>query len=202
MNIKSKIEKISPPLNEFVVKIPKKNKKTTIILLESLTRLAYSLYVLKKNSLTDELLDILTEVPFNNDFDSWTWIEYALSLKSKMAREKENLTASSEATRKIIMAIEIGNELEISIKRRVFQRMLNGENIFLDGLHDAIDSKDKAMEYNERILYLMEIIKIDEIKKETENSKKRGNTEIEKQISACQDIIDSIGIEKIMLFKQ
>ncbi|RLM02078.1 hypothetical protein BIY27_25920 [Gibbsiella quercinecans] len=100
------------------------------------------------------------------------------------------------------MAIEIGNELEISIKRRVFQRMLNGENIFLDELHDAIDSKDKAMEYNERILYLMEIIKIDEIKKETENSKKRGNTEIEKQISACQDIIDSIGIEKIMIFKQ
>ncbi|GAA3894374.1 hypothetical protein GCM10022405_19860 [Gibbsiella dentisursi] len=48
MNIKNKIEKISPSLNEFILKTPNKNKKTTIILLESLTRLAYSLYVLKK----------------------------------------------------------------------------------------------------------------------------------------------------------
>ncbi|ATA21764.1 hypothetical protein EDC48_1153 [Gibbsiella quercinecans] len=201
MNIKNKIEKISPSLNEFVLKTPNKNKKTTIILLESLTRLAYSLYVLKKYSLTNELLDILTEIPFNNDFDSWTWIEYALSLKSRMSREKEELAESSEAIRKIIIATETGNELEISIKHRVFQRMLKGENIFLDGLHEAIDSKDKVMEYNERILYLMEIIKIDEIKKEIEKSNKQGNTEIEKQISACKDIINLIGIEKTMPFK-
>lgn len=118
-----------------------------------------------------------------------------------MSREKEELAESSEAIRKIIIATETGNELEMSIKHRVFQRMLKGENIFLDGLHEAIDSKDKVMEYNERILYLMEIIKIDEIKKEIENSNKQVNTEIEKQISACKDIIDLIGIEKTMPFK-
>ncbi|MEE3664876.1 DUF6707 family protein [Brenneria sp. g21c3] len=201
MNIQDQIDKISPSLNDHVQKIPKKNKKTEIIFLESLTRLAYSLYILKNNPLTNELLDILTKIPFNDDFDYWTWIEYALSLKSRMAREKEELTESSEAIRKIIMATETGSELEISIKRRVFQRMLNGENIFLDGLHDAIDSKDKAMEYNERILYLMEIIKIDEIKKETEKPKKQGSTEIEKQILTCKGIIDLIGIEKTMPFK-
>lgn len=201
MNIQDQIDKISSSLNDHVQKIPKKNKKTEIIFLESLTRLAYSLYILKNNPLTNELLDILTKIPFNDDFDYWTWIEYALSLKSRMAREKEELTESSEAIRKIIMATETGSELEISIKRRVFQRMLNGENIFLDGLHDAIDSKDKAMEYNERILYLMEIIKIDEIKKETEKPKKQGSTEIEKQILTCKGIIDLIGIEKTMPFK-
>ncbi|MDX5631080.1 MULTISPECIES: DUF6707 family protein [unclassified Brenneria] len=201
MNIQDQIDKISSSLNDHVQKIPKKNKKTKIIFLESLTRLAYSLYILKNNPLTNELLDILTKIPFNDDFDYWTWIEYALSLKSRMAREKEELTESSEAIRKIIMATETGSELEISIKRRVFQRMLNGENIFLDGLHHAIDSKDKAMEYNERILYLMEIIKIDEIKKETEKPKKQGSTEIEKQILTCKGIIDLIGIEKTMPFK-
>ncbi len=201
MNVQTHIENVSPELDAYLKKIPKKNKSTQAIFLESLSKLAFSLYIIKEVELSNELASILSEIPFDNDYDHWTWIEYAICLKSKIEKEKGDNTSSAKEIKKILSTLEIGSELEVSIKKRVFNSMLDGDNIYIDELNDAMENENNISIYNEGLLYIMEMIKIEEInyviKKNGDSMKKQ----IEDQISTCSSIVKNIGIEKTMPFK-
>lgn len=64
-----------PDLNPYVEKILKKHMKTNCSYLESLNHLAYLLYLDGQKELAKKLLDILLQIPFEGDYNSWTFVE-------------------------------------------------------------------------------------------------------------------------------
>ena len=66
MNVKELIEEVENDVGlvSYLNRIPKKNKKTQAIYLESLNHLAYLLYLDGQEEMTKELLDRIIQVPF------------------------------------------------------------------------------------------------------------------------------------------
>ena len=54
--------------------------------LQTCTRMAYVLYLLGKTDLALVAASAVEDVPFENDYDRWTWVEALLVLKSRVER--------------------------------------------------------------------------------------------------------------------
>ena len=78
-----------PDLHLYLDKILKKNKKTQASYLESLNHLAYLLYLDGQEEMAKELLDRLIQVPFEGNFNTWTFIDSSLVLLAYLEREAE-----------------------------------------------------------------------------------------------------------------
>ena len=72
MNVKELIEEIENDVDlaSYISLIPKKNKKTQAVYLESLNHLAYLLYLDGQEETAKELLDRLIQVPFEGNFNT------------------------------------------------------------------------------------------------------------------------------------
>ncbi|WP_317984038.1 DUF6707 family protein [Affinibrenneria salicis] len=201
MNIQQHIQNTSAPLAECLQKIPARRQKNQILFTESLTRLAYGLYVFGNEALCAELIDRLTQVRFAGDYNYWSWIEYALALKASMAHAAGDTDQAAQAIDRITAPLDIGSELEITVKKRVFARMLAGEMLSEDGLRDTAEINDPAAEYNDRLLNLMEMVKISAIKTNAEEHNPALEVEISRQIARCRQLINLIGLENTQPFK-
>lgn len=92
MKVKELIEEIEndaefvPYLNQ----VPKKNKKTQASYLESLNHLAYLLYLDGQEEMAKKLLDRIIQVPFEGNYNTWTFVASSLVLLAYLEREAEN----------------------------------------------------------------------------------------------------------------
>lgn len=82
--------------------------------------MTYKLYF-KNNEKYKKLLNLLCDVDFENDYNYWTWIEYALLLKIYDNEIKGN--DNSIYIEKINYAINSGSELEIHVKKNIIERI-------------------------------------------------------------------------------
>ena len=144
-------------LKHYVEKILKKYKKTNYSYLESLNHLAYLLYLDGQKELAKKLLDILLQIPFEGDYNSWTFVESSIVLLAYMEKQTENQV--SIYPNLLLSPLDSGEELTRKIRRRVHQRFLNG-----DTLEQKLAKIEQALspesEMERRLLYLADLLKI------------------------------------------
>jgi len=146
-----------PDLHLYLDKILKKNKKTQASYLESLNHLAYLLYLDGQEEMAKELLDRIIQVPFEGNYNTWTFVDSSLVLLAYLEREAENKLS---AYKKLLLSpLEQGEESTQNIRRRVHQRFLNGDS--LDQKLAKIEhSLSLESEMERRLLYLTDLLKI------------------------------------------
>ena len=146
-----------PDLHLYLDKILKKNKKTQASYLESLNHLAYLLYLDGQEEIAKELLDSIIQVPFEGNYNTWTFVDSSLVLLAYLEREAENKVFDYK---KILLSpLEQGEESTQNIRRRVHQRFLNGDS--LDQKLAKIEhSLTLESEMERRLLYLTDLLKI------------------------------------------
>ena len=92
MNVKELIEEVENNLElvSYLNLVPKKNKKTQASYLESLNHLAYLLYLDGQEEIAKKLLESVIQVPFEGNYNTWTFVDSSLVLLTWMERETEN----------------------------------------------------------------------------------------------------------------
>ena len=159
MNVKELIEEVENDLElvSYLNRIPKKNKKTQASYLESLNHLAYLLYLDGQEEMAKELLDRIIQIPFEGNYNTWTFVDSSLVLLAYLEREVENQVV---VYKKLLLSpLEQGEESTQKIRRRVHQRFLNGDSLeqMLAKIEQA-SSLESGME--RRLLYLTDLLKI------------------------------------------
>ena len=146
-----------PDLHLYLDKILKKNKKTQASYLESLNHLAYLLYLNGQEEIAKELLDSIIQVPFEGNYNTWTFVASSLVLLAYLEREAENKVFDYK---KILLSpLEQGEESTQKIRRRVHQKFLNGDSV--DQKFAKIEhSLSLESEMERRLLYLTDLLKI------------------------------------------
>ena len=146
-----------PDLHLYLDKILKKNKKTQASYLESLNHLAYLLYLDGQEEMAKELLDRIIQVPFDGNYNIWTFIDSSLVLLAYLEREKENQVF---VYKKLLLSpLEQGEESTQNIRRRVHQRFLNGDSLE-QKLAKIEQASSTESEMERRLLYLTDLLKI------------------------------------------
>ena len=146
-----------PDLHLYLDKILKKNKKTQASYLESLNHLAYLLYLDGQEEIAKELLDSIIQVPFEGNYNTWTFVDSSLVLLAYLEREAENKVFDYK---KILLSpLEQGEESTQNIRRRVHQRFLNGDSLE-QKLAKIEQASSSESEMERRLLYLTDLLKI------------------------------------------
>ncbi len=159
MNVKELIEEVENNLElvSYLNLIPKKNKKTQVTYLESLNHLAYLLYLDGQEEMTKKLLESVIQVPFEGNYNTWTFVDSSLVLLAWMERETENKLS---AYKKLLLSLlEQGEESTRNIRRRVHQRFLNGDSLE-QKLAKIEQASSLESEMERRLLYLTDLLKI------------------------------------------
>ena len=159
MNVKELIEEVENNLElvSYLNLIPKKNKKTQVTYLESLNHLAYLLYLDGQEEMTKKLLESVIQVPFEGNYNTWTFVDSSLVLLAWMERETENKLS---AYKKLLLSLlEQGKESTRNIRRRVHQRFLNGDSLE-QKLAKIEQASSPESEMERRLLYLTDLLKI------------------------------------------
>ena len=159
MNVKELIEEVENDveLATYISLVPKKNKKTQASYLESLNHLAYLLYLDGQEEMAKELLDRIIQVPFEGNYNTWTFVDGALVLLAYLEREKENQVI---VYKKLLLSpLEQGEESTQKIRRRVHQRFLNGVSLE-QKLAKIEQASSPESEMERRLLYLTDLLKI------------------------------------------
>jgi len=159
MNVKELIEEVENNLElvSYLNLIPKKNKKTQAIYLESLNHLAYLLYLDGQEEMAKKLLESVIQVPFEGNYNTWTFVDSSLILLAYMERETENKLS---AYKKLLLSpLEQGEESTQNIRRKVHQRFLNGDSLE-QKLAKIKQASSPESEMERRLLYLTDLLKI------------------------------------------
>lgn len=119
MNLNSLIKKLNED-DIYVNLLSRNERKTKKSYLENIVKMTYKLYF-KDNEKYKNLLNLLCDVDFENDYNYWTWIEYALLLKIYDNEIKGN--DNNIYIEKINYAINSGSELEVHVKKNVIERI-------------------------------------------------------------------------------
>ena len=146
-----------PDLHPYLDKILKKNKKTQVSYLESLNRLAYLLYLDGQEEMAKELLESVIQVPFEGNYNTWTFVDGSLILLAYLEREKEKQVL---VYKKLLLSpLEQGEDSTQKIRRRVHQRFLNGDSLE-QKLAKIKQASRPESEMERRLLYLTDLLKI------------------------------------------
>lgn len=159
MKVKELIEEIEKDLElvSYLNRIPKKNKKTQASYLESLNHLAFLLYLDGQEKMAKELLDRIIQVPFEGNYNTWTFVDSSLVLMAYLEREVENQVI---VYKKLLLSpLEQGEESTQKIRRRVHQRFLNGDSLE-QKLAKIEQASSPESEMDRRLLYLTDLLKI------------------------------------------
>ena len=158
MKVKELIEEVENDveLASYLNLVPKKNKKTKASYLESLNHLAYLLYLDGQEEMAKKLLDRIIQVPYEGNYNTWTFVDSALVLLAYLEREKENQVLVYKTL--LLSPLDQGEKSTQNIRRRVHQRFLNGDSLEQKLAIEQASSPESEME--RRLLYLTDLLKI------------------------------------------
>ena len=187
-----------PDLHLYLDKVLKKNKKTQATYLESLNHLAYLLYLDGQEEIAKELLDSIIQVPFEGNYNTWTFVDNSLVLLTYLEREIENQVF---VYKKLLLSpLEQGEESTKKIRRRVHQRFLNGDS--LDQKFAKIEhSSSLESEMERRLLYLTDLLKIHLFIAESSCEETDIQAKIEENMEILKKYIKEHGLYSLFPFK-
>ena len=200
MNVKELIEEVENNLElvSYLNRFPKKNKKTQASYLESLNHLAYLLYLDGQEEMAKELLDRIIQIPFEGDYNTWTFVDGALVLLAYLEREAENQVL---VYKKLLLSpLEQGEESTQKIRRRVHQRFLNGDSLE-QKLAKIEQASSPESEMERRLLYLTDLLKIHLFIDESTCEETDIRTKIEENMEILKKYIKDHEIYSLFPFK-
>ena len=200
MNVKELIEEVENDVElvSYLNWILKKNKKTQASYLESLNHLAYLLYLDGQEEMAKELLDRIIQVPFEGNYNTWTFVDSALVLLAYLEREKENQVI---VYKKLLLSpLEQGEESTQKIRRRVHQRFLNGVSLE-QKLAKIEQASSPESEMERRLLYLTDLLKIQLFIDESTCEETDIQAKIEENIEILKKYIKEYEIYSLFPFK-
>ena len=101
-----------------------------------------------------ELLDRIIQVPFEGNYNTWTFVDSSLVLLAYLEREKENQVL---VYKKLLLSpLEQGEESTQNIRRRVHQRFLNGDSLE-QKLVKIEQASSPESEMERRLLFLTDL---------------------------------------------
>ncbi|WNS71649.1 DUF6707 family protein [Streptococcus sp. DTU_2020_1001019_1_SI_AUS_MUR_006] len=146
-----------PDLHLYLDKILKKNKKTQASYLESLNHLAYLLYLDGQEEIAKKLLESVIQVPFEGNYNTWTFVDSSLVLLAYLEKEAENKLSAYK--KNLLSPLKQGEESTQKIRRKVHQRFLNGDSLE-QKLAKIRQASSPESEMERRLLYLTDLLKI------------------------------------------
>lgn len=182
----------------YIDKILKKYKKTKVDYLESLNHLGYLLYLDKREDLAEQLLDTLAKIPFEGDYDYWSFIESSIILLAFIQGYDKNKVL--ELRTLLLDTLDYGDDFTKRINLNVHKRFLSGST-----LEHRISKIEQAsnviseMEY--RMLYLSDLLKLNLFIDESAFEEKDIHVRINDQIIQLQKFIEENGIFTFFPFK-
>ena len=200
MNVKELIEEIenNVALASYINLVPKKNKKTQVTYLESLNHLAYLLYLDGQEEMAKELLDWIIQIPFEGNYNTWTFVDSSLVLLTYLEREVENQVI---VYKKLLLSpLEQGEESTQKIRRRVHQRFLNGDSLE-QKLAKIEQASSPESEMERRLLYLTDLLKIHLFIDESTCEETDIQTKIEENMEILKKYIKEHEIYSLFPFK-
>ena len=200
MNVKELIEEIenNVALASYINLVPKKNKKTQVTYLESLNHLGYLLYLDGQEEMAKELLDRIIQIPFEGNYNTWTFVDSALVLLAYLKREAENQVV---VYKKLLLSpLEQGEESTQKIRRRVHQRFLNGDSLE-QKLAKIEQASSPESEMERRLLYLTDLLKIHLFIAESTCEETDIQTKIEETMEILKKYIKEHDIYSLFPFK-
>ena len=187
-----------PDLHLYLDKVLKKNKKTQATYLESLNHLAYLLYLDGQEKIAKELLDSIIQVPFEGNYNTWTFVDNSLVLLAYLEREVENQVLLYKKL--LLSPLEQGEESTQKIRRRVHQRFLNGDSLE-QKLAKIEQAPSPESEMERRLLYLTDLLKIHLFIDESTCEETDIRTKIEENIEILKKYIKEHEIFSLFPFK-
>ena len=104
-----------------------------------------------------ELLDRIIQVPFEGNYNTWTFVASSLVLLAYLERETEHQVF---VYKKLLLSpLEQGEESTQNIRRRVHQRFLNGDSLE-QKLAKIEQASSPESEMERRLLFLTDLLKI------------------------------------------
>ena len=200
MNVKELIEEVENDLElvSYLNRVPKKNKKTQASYLESLNHLAYLLYLDGQEEMAKEILDRIIQVPFEGNYNTWTFVDGSLVLLAYLEREAENPVF---VYKKLLLSpLEQGEESTQKIRRRVHQRFLNGDSLE-QKLAKIEQASSPESEMERRLLYLTDLLKIHLFIDESTCEETDIQTKIEENMEIMKKYIKEHEIYNLFPFK-
>lgn len=190
-------------LQSYIEQIPAKYKKTQKAYLTALVKLSYLLYINQSEQKPQikSLLDELSRIPFEENYDYWTWVEHALILQARIAREEGQQEVYDQAMHLIEEALHTGEEAVVKIKRNVQDRFVKGETLNTQTIDAAIGQKKPSIECEQRILYVMKLFKIKELGAQLPYTDEKIDEESTQHMERINEIVKQIGIQKVEPFK-
>lgn len=159
MKLKSMLDNLSQK-NEIIKNaislLPSKSIKTDKAIVETLAKLAYYFYIDSKEQEAMIVCDQLANINFNNDYDYWTWIEYALCLRVELSSKVGDSEKEQNSVSLMKEALDSGAVIVRKIKSQVHERFMNGEGVNVDEAGNM--EPDTDFEY--RMIYVMKLLKI------------------------------------------
>ena len=187
-----------PDIHLYLDKILKKNKKTQASYLESLNHLAYLLYLDGQEEIAKKLLESVIQVPFEGNYNTWTFVDSSLVLLAYMEREIENKLS---AYKKLLLSpLEQGEESTQNIRRRVHQRFLNGDSLE-PKLAKIEQASSPESEMERRLLYLTDLLKIHLFIAESTCEETDIQAKIEENMEILKKYIKEHEIDSLFPFK-
>ena len=187
-----------PDLKPYVEKILKKHMKTNCSYLESLNHLAYLLYLYGQKELAKKLLDILLQIPFEGDYNSWTFVESSIVLLAYMEKQTENQVSIYQNL--LLSPLDSGEKSTRKIRRRVHQRFLNGDSLE-QKLAKIEQAPSPESEIERRLLYLTDLLKIHLFIAESTCEETDIQTKIEENMKILKKYIKEHEIYSLFPFK-
>ena len=185
-------------LKPYVEKILKKYKKTNCSYLESLNHLAYLLYLYGQKELAKKLLDILLQIPFEGDYNSWTFVESSIVLLAYMEKQTENQVSIYQNL--LLSPLDSGEKSTQNIRRRVHQRFLNGDSLE-QKLAKIEQASSPESEMERRLLYLTDLLKINLFIAESTCEETDIQAKIEENMEILKKYIKEYEIYSLFPFK-
>lgn len=143
----------------------------------------------------------MSEIDFFYNYDYWTWIECAICLQAYHYQVNNNNEEFLKL--KIILdnTLETApTELVLFVKKNVHQRFLKGELLDKSYIIEAIDEKNPIKEINKRLVYMMNLIKLQVYKEEASVDKNVLNNEIIENSAIIQTYFKENGFIKVFPF--
>ena len=187
---------ISNKIKKLQVEFSPVHKKS----LEHAVGVAYYFYVHSKNDSAKKITKVMSEFLFNGNYDYWTWIESALALHARIAREEGDIGTHKKLVDIIWGAFEIGDETKQRINKKIFIRTLKGEDMGFDKVTACMEDGDTISEVNYRFACLKKMILIREVGASEAYTIEQAEKDIEDNMIAIRKLLCSVDVKKILPF--
>ena len=188
---------VDDTLAQHLNKLPAKQKRTAKGVLESSVKLAYVLFSSGDTQKTSQLVEPISQIPFANSYDYWTWIEAALVMKGKLALAKDNKEEYETALQTAVAALNSGTELQINVKANVHKRFMDGQT-----LDTGFEEEDNITdEFEMRLIYIMALMKIDFFGGSENWTSAKIENELSISIARMNEIVATKDIYKLTPYK-